>query len=147
EPKQPVVHSRQRSDSPKTFCPAEDRPSSARRSAIGVMLENRPAILHYQYRTAAPTLGIFCSPRAIRWLDFGKDRGRCDRKRDRKMDWVAHTSRPALAGASVSTRSRTFRWCHTTHMMLLLRKDCFGATPKPAPVTRALPGIYTSRLR
>src|SRR5438876_725334 len=40
ETTQPIMHRSQRSDSPKTFCPAKDRPSSAGRSAIGIMLKN-----------------------------------------------------------------------------------------------------------
>ena len=71
ESKQAVLHSRERSDSPKSFCSAEDRPSSIRRAAIRVMLENGPAVLDYHHRTAAPALRIFCGTRAIGGLDFG----------------------------------------------------------------------------
>src|SRR5204862_651136 len=63
--KQAVLRSRERCNSPKTFCPAKDRPSSGCRAAIRVMLENRTAILHYQHRSSMPALGVFCSARAI----------------------------------------------------------------------------------
>ena len=65
ELKQSIVHRSQRGDSPKTFCPAEDRPSSPRRSAIRIMLKNRPPILHHQHGDSASALGIFCRTRAI----------------------------------------------------------------------------------
>src|SRR6476646_8966291 len=72
ESKQALLHSRERCNSPKTFCPAKDRPSSVRRSIVCVMLENCPAILHYQHRTPTSALGVFCSACAIRWLDLRK---------------------------------------------------------------------------
>ena len=65
ESKQALLHSRERCNSPKTFCPAKDRPSSVRRPTVCVMLENRPAVLQYQHRNATPTLGVFCGVRAI----------------------------------------------------------------------------------
>src|SRR6266496_1623700 len=68
ESKQPVMRSRQRGDSPKTFCAAKDRPSSTRRSAIRIMLKNRAAILHHQYGDSAFALGIFCRADAIRGI-------------------------------------------------------------------------------
>ena len=78
ESKQSLLRSRKRCNSPKTFCSAKDRPSSVRRPIVCVMLENCPAILHYQHRTATPALGVFCSVRAIRWFDFGEgSRRRC----------------------------------------------------------------------
>src|SRR5206468_12531645 len=66
ESKQALLHSCERCNSPKTFCPAKDRPSSVRRPTVCVMLKNCPAILHYQHGTAPPALGIFCGTRAIR---------------------------------------------------------------------------------
>src|SRR4029077_375788 len=77
ESKQALLHSRERCNSPKTFCPAKDRPSSVRRPTVCVMLKNCPAILHYQNGTAAPALGVFCSTRAIRCFDFGEGSRRC----------------------------------------------------------------------
>src|SRR5258708_31260157 len=59
ESKQALLHSRERCNSPKTFCPAKDRPSSVRRSTVCVMLKNCPAILYYQHGTATPALGVF----------------------------------------------------------------------------------------
>src|SRR5436309_8052853 len=58
--KKPIMHRGQRSNSPKSFCSAEDRPSPVRRPAVCIVLENCPAVLHHQHRTAAPALGIFC---------------------------------------------------------------------------------------
>src|ERR1700730_7651565 len=45
ELKQTIMYRRKRSDPPKAFCPAEDRPSAASRSAIGIVLEDGSAIL------------------------------------------------------------------------------------------------------
>src|SRR5207237_3952308 len=59
ELEQSFVYRRERGDSPKTFCPTEDRPSSARRSTIGIMLKNRQAILHDEHGHAGVALGIF----------------------------------------------------------------------------------------
>src|SRR5438445_4673714 len=60
-----TTNRRERTDSPETFCPAKDRPSALRRSAISIMLEDCVAILHYEQRDAALVLGIFGGARAI----------------------------------------------------------------------------------
>src|ERR1700686_4300607 len=49
ELKQTIMYRRQRGDSPKVFGPAKDRPSAASRSAIGIVLENDPTILHDEH--------------------------------------------------------------------------------------------------
>src|SRR5262249_21097531 len=90
ESKQPVVRSGERSNSPKTFCSAEDRPPAARRSAVCIMLEDFPAILHHQHRATAPALGIFCSTRAIGGLDCAECRHRCCKQAQQPMGpWLA----------------------------------------------------------
>jgi hypothetical protein len=50
--------------------------------------------------------------------------------------WVAHASR-VLANAS---RIRELVLNTATELIDIQTKDCFGATPKPARETRALPG-------
>src|SRR4051812_43516521 len=119
EPEQALLHSRERGNSPETFSPAKDRPSSVCRPIICVMLENCAPILHYQHRTATPALGVFCSVRAIRCFDLPKCGLRYENKRESQTDWVARASRPEAAGASASSRSQTFLWCGTNHMVLL----------------------------
>src|SRR4030095_13627052 len=64
------MNSRECGDSPETLCAAKDRPSSARRSAIGVMLKNRAPILHHHHRSGEYALGIFCGVRAIGRANF-----------------------------------------------------------------------------
>src|SRR6266700_3208667 len=68
--KQAITYRSQRGDSPKTFCPAEDRPSAASRSAIGIVLENGVAVLHDEHRDPAFALGIFCGAHTIRLADL-----------------------------------------------------------------------------
>src|SRR5436309_5531788 len=75
--KQAIMYRGQRGDSPKTFCSAEDRPSAASRPAVGIVLENAPAVLHHEYGHAAFALRILCGARAIRWLDFRRRDCRC----------------------------------------------------------------------
>src|SRR2546430_1584713 len=65
ESEQALLHSRERCNSPKTFGPAKDRPSSVRGPTVCVMLKNCPAILHYQHCTATPALRVFCGAGAI----------------------------------------------------------------------------------
>src|SRR6266516_6911590 len=66
------MHGGQCGNAPETFCATEDRPSSVRRSAISIMLKNRPAILHDEHGDSTFALGIFCRACAIRWANFGK---------------------------------------------------------------------------
>src|ERR1700747_115102 len=74
-------------DSPKTLCSTEDWPSSIHRSAIGIMLENCPAILDHEEGNSSSALGICCRARAIGVLDFGNCRRRhC--KREKKQSAV-----------------------------------------------------------
>src|SRR5438105_5112532 len=73
---QSFAHPSQRSDPPKTFRPAKDRPSPAGRSAVGIMFENSPAVLHDEHGNAALTFGIFCRVRAIRRPNLRIDRCR-----------------------------------------------------------------------
>jgi hypothetical protein len=57
-----------------------------------------------------------------------------------------------LGGARVSgvgdcvTQSRTFAATFNRPAIRVIRKDCFGATPKPARATRALPRPCQRRL-
>src|SRR5438552_8106921 len=76
---QSVAHSGQRGDPPKTFCPTEDRPTPTSRSAVGIMFENSPAILHDEYGNAALAFGISCCVRAIRRPDFRRRDYRCQK--------------------------------------------------------------------
>src|SRR6185295_13024058 len=105
ESKQAFLHSRERCNSPKTFCPAKDRPPSVCGSIVCVTLENCPAILHYQHRTPTPALGVFCSTLTIRRMDFRKCGLRHENKRGSEIDWVAHA---CSVLAIASSRSRTF---------------------------------------
>ena len=52
------------------------------------------------------------------------------------FDWVAHASRVLVIASS---RSRTCPVFINPQMMVYVGKDCFGATPKPARETHALP--------
>ena len=99
ESKQALLHSRERCNSPKTFCPAKDRPPSVCGSIVCVMLENCPAILHYQHRTATPALGVFCGTRAIRCMDFCECGLRAEDKRDCETGW--RSARVSRAGERV----------------------------------------------
>ena len=47
--------------------------------------------------------------------------------------------------ASASSRSRTFRWVFSVTSSEILRKVRFGATPKPARETHALPNLCGAR--
>src|SRR5205085_11673189 len=116
ESKEPLLHSGECCDSPKTFCPAKDRPSFVCRSIVCVMLGNCAAILHYQHRTAMPALGVFCSTLAIRHMDFRKCGLRDENKRECETVWVAYASRVL---ASASWRSRTCLWRPPNHLVLL----------------------------
>jgi hypothetical protein len=55
-----------------------------------------------------------------------------------ELDWVAHASRVLEMAPS---RSRTFPLFTNSQTMAHVGEACFGATPKPARETRALPII------
>src|SRR4029434_3572550 len=67
---QTIAHRSQRRDTPETLGSAENRPSAAGRSAIGIMLENTLPILHDQHGNAAFAFSILCSACTIGWEDF-----------------------------------------------------------------------------
>jgi len=131
ESKQALLHSRERCNSPKAFCPAKDRPSPVRRPAVCIMLKNCPAILHYQYRTAAPALGVFCGTRAIGRLDVRERNGRfCKKKPNEHLTCSADSENHVafvLSPYDDTTRAR----CGGLGSTRLWRVG-FGVAPKQA---------------
>src|SRR5258705_5989058 len=100
------MHRRECGDSPKTFCSTENRPSSARRSAIGIALKNRPAVLQDKYGNAPFALGIFCRARAIISLYFRKCWRRCCKEQ--------RENRQRISTAYEATKKEEGRFTRTT---------------------------------
>src|SRR6266496_686165 len=59
------------------------------------------------------------------------------------FDWVARASRVLV---TASSRSRTCPVFTDPQLMVCVGKDCFGATPKPARETHALPTTRAKKL-
>src|SRR5437879_6786913 len=81
EPDQTVAGSAERGDARETFCAAEDFTARVRRTAIGVMFENGPSVLDDEHGKAAFVFGIVSGACAIAWLNVGKGRCPCCKRR------------------------------------------------------------------
>ena len=146
------MHGSQCGDSPKTLCSTEDWQSAIHRSAVGIMLENCPAILDHQDGNSSSALGIFCRTRAIGVLDFGKTRCRNDEINCYEQSAYGYRAR-CVARASLvwgaQAASLSFSaTCRKAHRKFIARSYCnaLGVVGK-LPTTTGWQPVLPSKRR